>query len=97
MIAIIPHVRNIPCLDSGGGRARSVTNSLDKYHFNAASTMSVRQETRRELWLARQDPRLTTFGQKSRSGFTFCPGDRGGRGGCLVNTSSFYFPQIHRL
>ena len=48
MIAIIPPVRNIPCLDCGGGRARSVTNSLDKYHSNAASRVSVTADSRQE-------------------------------------------------
>ena len=68
MIAIIPHVRNIPCLDCGGGRARSVTNSLDKYHFNAA---------RRE----RGDTRPASDNVRSevKVKFYFVSGDRGGR------------------
>ena len=64
MIAIIPHVRNIPCLD----RASSVTNSLDKYHFNAA---------RRE----RGDTRPASDNVRSevKVKFYFVSGDRGGR------------------
>ena len=68
MIAIIPHVRNIPCLD----RASSVTNSLDKYHSNAA---------RRERGGERGDTRsaIDKICSEVKVRFYFVPGaDRGG-------------------
>ena len=88
MIAIIPPVRNIPCLDCGGGRARSVTNSLDKYHSNAASRVSVTADRRISLLQLASTENVWSE-VKVKFYFVTVVG--------LVNTSRMSFPQIHRL